>query len=141
MVSFDFVQGVKTIILHLLNDVVNKYWEEICYGCQINHPSQKQHDCMWAIPDYFYETKFEQLTGRLWTDRFIPAIQRFLTIKKIYVDEARIHGAAEAILYELKSVVRITDHITKMYDTEIGNDYIKTVQLRVISDYWKGEDH
>ena len=139
--SYAFVDGVKTIILHLLTDVVYKYWEEICYGCQINHPSQKQHDCVWGIPDYFYETKFDQLTERLWTDRFIPAIQRFLTIKKIYVDEARIHGAAEAILYELKSVVRITDQITKMYDTEIGNDYIKTVQLRVISDYWKGEDH
>ena len=132
--SFAFIDGVKTIILHLLNDVVYKYWEEICYGCQINHPSQKQHN----IPDYFYETKFDQLTERLWTDRFIPAIQKFLTIKRIYVDEARIHGAAEAILYELKSVVRITDQITKMYDTEIGNDYINTVQLRVISDYWKG---
>ena len=38
-------------------------------------------------------------------------------------------------------VVRITDKIKKMYDTKIGNDYIKTVQLRVISDYLKGEDH
>ena len=27
-----------------------------------NHPSQKQHDCVWGIPDYFSETKFEQLT-------------------------------------------------------------------------------
>ena len=139
--SYAFVDGVKTIILHLLNGVVYKYWEEICHGCQINHPSQNQHDCLWGIPAYFYETKFEQLTERLWTDRFIPAIQRFLTAKRIYVDEARIHGAAEAILYELKSVVWITDHITKMYDTKIGDDYIKTVQLRVISDYWKGDDH
>ena len=80
--SYAFIDGVK-ILLHLLNSVVYKYWEEICYGCQINHPSQKQHDCVWGIPDYFSETKFEQLTERLWTDPFIPAIQRFLTAKRI----------------------------------------------------------
>ena len=38
------------------------------------------------------------------------------------MDEARIQGAAEAILYELKSVVRITDQITRMYDS--SNSYV-----------------
>ena len=141
MLSNGFIDNVNTIILHLLNSVLYKYLEEICYGCQINHPSQKQHDCVWGIPEYFYDTNFDQLTERLWNDRFISAIQTFLTTKGIFVDDTRIQGAAEAILYELKSVVRITDKITKMYDTKIGDDYIKTVQLRVISDYWKGEDH
>ena len=42
------------------------------------------------------------------------------------MDEARIQGAAEAILYELKSVVRITDQITRMYDTKISDDYINS---------------
>ena len=95
VLSKGFVDNVNTIILHLLNSLVYKYLEEICYGCQIHHPSQKHHDCVWGVLEYFYETNFDQLTERLWNDRFILAIQTFLTTKGIFVDDTRIQGAAD----------------------------------------------
>ena len=136
VLSVTFIDSIKNTTLHLLNTVVYKYWEEICYSCYINHPSQKHHDCVWGIPDDFYESKFELLTESLWTDRFIPAIQSFLITKGIFAHEARIQGAAEAILHELKAVGSITNQTTNN-----GNDCIKTGQLHVIHDFCKGEDH
>ncbi|GLD56430.1 pectinesterase inhibitor 10-like isoform X1 [Lates japonicus] len=68
---------MKIGVIHLLNNVLDKYWEELCYGCQINHPSQKHHECVTEIPWYFYEGHFDQLMKRLWTDHFIPAISAF----------------------------------------------------------------
>ncbi|GLD48598.1 uncharacterized protein AKAME5_000255100 [Lates japonicus] len=55
MLSKKFVDNVKIGVIHLLNNVLYKYWEELCYGCQINHPSQKE------IPWYFYEPHEEAL--------------------------------------------------------------------------------
>ena len=89
VLSVTFIDNVNIIILYLLNSVVYKYLEENCYGCQINHPGQKHHDCVWGIPDDFYETNFDQLTERLWNDRFISVIQTFLTTKGIFVNDFR----------------------------------------------------
>ncbi|XP_044051559.1 pectinesterase inhibitor 10-like isoform X1 [Siniperca chuatsi] len=66
-----FIDGVKTVVFHLLNTVLYKYWEEICYSCQINHPSQKHHKCVSEIPEWFYESHFDQLMKRLWTDTLV----------------------------------------------------------------------
>ncbi len=76
--------------------------------------------------------------SRQHTFHFIPASHHFLTSRRIHVEEARVQGAAEAFLHELKSVKRITDRIKEIYDIIIGDDHIKIIQLCTISDYWRG---
>ncbi|GLD46660.1 pectinesterase inhibitor 10-like isoform X1 [Lates japonicus] len=79
--SKKFVDNVKIGVIHLLNNVLYKYWEELCYGCQINHPSQKHHECLTEIPGYFYEGHFDQLMKRL--DRtFHPRHRRLSAFKR-----------------------------------------------------------
>ena len=64
LLSAPFLNGVRMIVMHLLNNVIHEYWKEICYGCQINHPSQKHHKCLLEIPECFYECHFDQLMKR-----------------------------------------------------------------------------
>ena len=41
---------IKAILCQLKQNV-RQHVEQECYGCRINHPSQKQHDmCLWTTP-------------------------------------------------------------------------------------------
>ncbi|XP_039644421.1 uncharacterized protein LOC120551227 [Perca fluviatilis] len=137
LVTTLFIDSVKTASLHLLNVVLYRYWGEICQGCQINHPSQKQHECLGSIPEGFYVRHFEQLMKRLLTDKFVPVVQRFLAMKHLCADGARIRAVAETVLNELKTVEDVTVKIREMYDAMIGEDVIKVAEIREIGDYWR----
>ena len=137
VVSSLFIDSVKTASLHLLNIVLYKYLEELCLGCQINHPSQKQHVCLQGLPEHFYTVHFEQLMKRLLTDKFIGVVQRFLSLKHLTADEGRIRGVSETVLYELKTSEDVTTKISAMYDSMIGNDLVKIAEIREIGDYWR----
>ena len=67
-------------------------------------------------------------------------VQHFLYSSNIYVNHYRVHGVAECILHELKSSEKITVKISEMYDTLIGDDLFKTIQLKKIGKYWRGEE-
>ena len=58
---------IKAILCQLKQNV-RQHVEQECYGCRINHPSQKQHDmCLWTTPvewirDYdFHEPALRKL--------------------------------------------------------------------------------
>ena len=72
------MDAIKTVVTRLLSIVVYRYREETCYGCIVDHPSQKHHECLWGFTDDFFRDNFEEVRKRLWTDRFIPSILRFL---------------------------------------------------------------
>lgn len=77
---------------------------------------------------------------RLWADRFIPAISRFLRSNWVFGAETRVQGVAETILHELKQVENINDKIREMYDTLVGDDFLKAAQLRMMTESWKAAD-
>lgn len=88
MLGDAFLKTVKAVLVELLSKVLNLYSKEICCGCQVNHPSQIQHKCLGEIQDYFYLMHYEELTKRLWRDRFVPTIQRAPQSRRLCVSEA-----------------------------------------------------
>ena len=128
-----FLNTVKAVVVHLLDRVVHLYRKEQCYGCQVDHPSQMQHECLFEMPEYFLDRHYEELIKRLWTDRFIPAIRGSLHSSKLHVSERRIFGAAEAILHNLRSTRRFEAKINKLYEKLVEND---ESQLKNITDAW-----
>nr|XP_040024557.1 uncharacterized protein LOC120812523 isoform X1 [Gasterosteus aculeatus aculeatus] len=130
-----FLEYLRIGVLHLLNKVWVKYNIEICYGCQTNNPSQKNHLCLYPC-DWFYELHFDPLMKRLWNDNFISAILLFMDMNDLQVDADRIQGGAEVLLDELKSGGNAAESIQKMYDTLIGEDELKMNQLKKLGRLW-----
>lgn len=137
VVSALLIDGIKTASLHLLGIVLQQYREEVCYGCQVDHPSQKHHECLNSMPEWFYEEHFDQLMRRLLTNKFVGVVRRFLTLKSIGADDSTIRGVAETVLYELKSAEDVTGKIREMYNAMVGDDVVKVAQIREIGDYWR----
>lgn len=132
-----FVQLLKMVVIHLVNHALHDVFKESCYGCQVNHPSQKQHECLWPLPGTYYRDNFTKLMGKLWNGRFTSAISRFLTSNGVYGTGGRVQGATEMILYELKNVENISDKFDEIYGN-ISGDWYRNTTLDVALDTWRG---
>lgn len=100
------IDAVKTAVYHLLNITIHKYRTDRCNGCRINHPSQRQHDCLVTTGDYFYEENFSPLMKKLITPRFIPSIQCMLTARNMKSDDVKVRFVAETLLHEYKNMAK-----------------------------------
>ncbi|TWW65021.1 hypothetical protein D4764_22G0006680 [Takifugu flavidus] len=113
--------------------VLDLYKGEVCNGCRIDHPSQRQHQCLDVIEPGFYRNNFYMLMKRLYTPKFIPAIQNFLKACGVNADYVKVKIAAETLLLELKSSKLIYTPIQQMYesiadnDSEIKQEHLDTV--------------
>lgn len=138
VLSSTLQENIKAGIIHLLNIVLQEFRREICFGCQVDHPSQTNHECLFEVPSFFYRSHFHRLMRRLWTPKFIPALQQLLTSLRISVDKSRIQGAAEAMLHDLRSCENIFETIGELYDSLVGEDIMKIALLRMVADTWRG---
>lgn len=133
-----FIDAVKTAVYHLVNLVINRYRADECNGCKIDHPSQRQHECLQILEDDFYSDNYYSIRKKLLTPRFIPSIQRLLIARNIKTDDAKVSTVAETLLHELKSVRRVFDAITEAYDNLVGQDVVKIGELRLVTECYKG---
>lgn len=135
--SENFAEHVKTMVVLLVNHAMCRCWKEACYGCEVDHPSQKHHPCLWPIPGYYYQTHFNEIVKKLWNDSFIPAISHYLSANGLYGGVRRIRGAVEAILHELKQTEDIHVPIRQMYDKIDEYTCYKNELLHVPLQMWK----
>ncbi|CAG5892827.1 unnamed protein product [Menidia menidia] len=63
-VRFGFIKAVKTALLHLLNTTIKMFQEETCYGCSVNHPSLRQHQCKDVLEDDFSDRNYHHTSNR-----------------------------------------------------------------------------
>ncbi|KAL7389936.1 hypothetical protein ABVT39_012148 [Epinephelus coioides] len=131
-----FLNTVRAVVSKLLLYVLDRYRKEICNGCQINHPSQCQHECLEETPDYFYEVHHSQLMERLWTGRFIPTIQRAFNARRLCVSEYRVWGACDFLLHDFKTMRRIEHSIAKIYNTMTEGDKEKIEIVDQALEFW-----
>ncbi|KAM7401461.1 hypothetical protein PAMA_005590 [Pampus argenteus] len=126
-------------VIHLLNITLHKFRREQCFGCRINHPSQRQHPCVEHVEDDYYRINFQGIMKMLLTPHFIPSIQRLLTARNIPEDDVRVKAVAHTLLHELRSAKNIQDSIGGVYDELIGEDVLKIGQLKLVTEGWECE--
>lgn len=130
------MKAIKTVVYHLLDLVLLKFRKERCYGCQVNHPSQTQHECLEDAPDDLYSVHFHQLTRRLYNRKFVPAIRHFLAQNHIEVEDHRIITIAGTLLHELKTDNCVYDCIERIYSDRVADNKQKIALLDTVADMW-----
>ncbi|XP_053098233.1 uncharacterized protein LOC128321731 [Pangasianodon hypophthalmus] len=114
----EFFKCLESAVLHCLNKVLRMYAEAKCNGCQISHPSQRQHTCLLDPPDDIYQTSFHGVMRMLWDSQFVQALEKYMESYGFYETcEGDIIGpAAEILLLGYRSGGPIYDRIYRMYD-------------------------
>lgn len=130
---------VKSVVVYLLDHVLSLYRREICNGCEVNHSSQKQHQCLEEDPDYFYMFNFSEVNKRLWKPTLIPAIRKALKSRGLCISNARITGLVEAFLYDLKFVTRIDQATDEALNKLVGVNRSKRMIVERSLKIWQNE--
>ncbi len=61
-VGFKIIKAATVVLLeHLIGDKL----KEDCEGYAIDHPSQLQHSCLFDPPNFYFDTHFDELSGKL----------------------------------------------------------------------------
>ncbi len=75
-VGFKIIKAATVVLLeHLIGDKL----KDDCEGCAIDHPSQLQHSCLFDPPNFYFDTHFDELSGKLFKPFFHSIIGILLT--------------------------------------------------------------
>nr|XP_020444504.1 olfactory receptor 1571-like [Monopterus albus] len=108
-----FSDIVRCFVTRILHTAIREHNEYLCNGCKISHGSQKQHTCLFGIPNNFLRKHYDDLEKRVLTEQFLVAASQLLEKYNIRVSEEKIRHAAESTLLGLrgcKNLEKTSDH-------------------------------
>lgn len=126
---------IKGVIGVLLNHLVNNKIKQECLGCEINHPSQRRHSCLYEPPSYFFDAHFGEFADKLFQPILHPIVNYALQRSGLKADPRAIQGAAGAILHELKDEPNIISKLEEISENLQGDD--TDALIFDIVDFWK----
>lgn len=136
VVSTIFVDTIKASVATLLDVVIGEYIREKCIGCEINHPSQRRHPCLYDPPRYYFFNNFEALVKRLWSCRLIPSLVRALEAMGLVPSIPRVYGVTEAFLHELKEAIHIHEKLKEIRHTLVDDNKYREAVVADVMTFW-----
>lgn len=130
---------IKTIVVALLQHLVDKKLKEICSGCEVNHPSQLRHSCIFEPNAYFFDFYFEELSRALFKPELKHIISQALSRCGLRIHPLRVQGSVDSILHELREEIFIVEKLSEIREKLGGPDNERIVRDAV--DSWKGIIH
>ena len=127
---------IKATVVVLLEHVINKKLKEICLGCEVDHPSQIRHSCLFEPDPYFFDAYFEELTRNLVRPDLKHIVAQALSRCGLRVHPQRIQGSVDAILHELRDEVFIVEKLREVREKVVDGSSEQIVYDAV--DSWKG---
>ncbi|XP_061917110.1 uncharacterized protein LOC133658755 [Entelurus aequoreus] len=132
-----FASTVKTAVFHLLNHAIYNFRQSKCYGCWVNHPSQRQHQCLEPYEQDFLLYNYDGVIRSLRRPKFIQAIQCLLMLRCIKAEDSKVEAYADSLLSQLGSETNIWGAIDGMYSELVGNDETIFGHLGMVTECWK----
>ena len=107
---------IKACVFVMLNRVITKMLQEVCNGCDVDHPSQLQHRCLFEEASMFYTDNSDRVKTRLYQTSMLQVLTHVCTTKGVIPLKLRMLGAVDMILWELAESEVGDYHIDAPYD-------------------------
>lgn len=129
--GYNIIKGAVTVVLQ---HIVNAKLKQDCLGCEIDHPSQMQHSCLFEPTAYYFAAHFLEFSRKLFTDKLYNIVASALQRRGFKVDIRTIQGAASAICHELKDEPYIIAKLDDIRQRLLNSESDKL--FRDVSDTW-----
>lgn len=126
---------IKATIVIILEHLINKKLKDLCLGCEVDHPSQLRHSCLFEPGAYFFDAYFEELSRNLVKPELKHIIGQALNRYGLRINPQRIQGTVDAILCELRDEVFIVEKLREVREKVVDNNSEQIVYDAV--DCWK----
>lgn len=135
-IGSDGFKIIKATVVILLEHLINKKLKELCIGCEIDHPSQIRHSCLFEPDAYFFETYFEELSRNLIKPELKHILAQALGRGGLRLHPLRIQGSVDTILHELRDEIYIVEKLHQV--REKLEDPASEKIIKDAVDSWKG---
>lgn len=132
----DAFKIIKATIIVILEHLINKKLKDLCLGCEVDHPSQIRHSCLFEPNAFFFDTYFDELTRTLIKPGLKHVIAQALNRHGLRIHPQRIQGSVDAILHELRDEVYIVEKLREVREKVLDTNSEQIVYDAV--DCWKG---
>lgn len=105
---------IKAVVAIILEHLVDKQLKKDCYGCQVDHPSQTQHSCLYEAPAYYFLACFEQLSHKLCKPDLKLILAQTLKLFGLTPHQQRIQGVVDGVLCELRDEMYIVEGLAEL---------------------------
>ncbi|CAI5684631.1 unnamed protein product [Oreochromis niloticus] len=93
---------IKLTLKYLINSLLQKHRQDVCQGCEVSHPSQRRHSCLFPLEKYYFFKYYEELCKRLWNGHFTNILLQILRLEGFSPPAAQVRGVAQTYLFELR---------------------------------------
>ncbi|XP_051541972.1 uncharacterized protein LOC127433796 [Myxocyprinus asiaticus] len=127
---------IKATVVVLLEHLINKKLKELCLGCEVDHPSQIRHSCLFEPDAYFFDAYFDELSHNLVKTGLKHIIAQALSRCGLRIHPQRIQGTVNTIMHELRYEVYIVEKLREVREIVVDVSSEQIVYDAV--DNWKG---
>lgn len=132
MTTPEVLKLIKSCVCIVLQHVINRMLNESCFGCEVDHPSQRQHSCLYEPVAYYYQTHIVDIKERLFKTGVLQVIVQVLKTYGLHLPTQKIFGAVEAFVYELEEEPYICEKLRNieenLVDRQRGQFVYDTLQ-------------
>ena len=94
--------GMKALLSRCTKSAAWKKARALCHGCEIDHPSQLQHSCVFAFDDNIYGLYTNDIYQMVFRPTLAYALSRLVwLITSVKFPHEKLLGAAEIIMADL----------------------------------------
>ena len=126
---------IKSAVVVILQHIIDNKLKETCLGCEVNHPSQRRHSCLFEPDIFFFEKHYDEITRTLFTPGLRHAIAGLLKCFGIQLPLLKIQGCAETVVCELRSEPYIVEKLQEIRESLV--DHISGQFVGDAVDCWK----
>ncbi len=126
---------IKSVVGIILEHLVDRHLKKNCYGCEVDHPSQTQHSCLYEAPAYYFLGYFEELRAKVCKPSLKLILARTLKLFGLSPHLQRIQGVVDAVLYELRDEMFIVGGLAELRTKLVDETCERAVYDAV--DSWK----
>lgn len=133
-ISTTMLSIIRAVTGDLLDRIIEKDLREHCNGCAIDHPSQRQHSCLYDPEDFYLHFNAKRLLTKLfrpWLKYTLARALKLCGVSRIPSLE-KIQAAAETTVCELrdepdfKTALRDIKHKTaSVYNDTVNEDIVE----------------
>ncbi len=105
---------IKSVVGIILEHLVDRHLKKNCYGCEVDHPSQTQHSCLYEAPAYYFLGYFEELRAKACKPSLKLILARTLKLFGLSPHLQRIQGVVDAVLCELRDEMFIVGGLAEL---------------------------
>lgn len=126
---------IKAVVTVLLEHLIDKRMKKECAGCEVDHPSQTRHSCLFEPAPYYFYGCYDEISQKLLKPELKNILANTLKPFGLTPHLQRIQGTVESVLCDLRDEIYIVEELASMRQKLVDESCEEVIYNAV--DNWK----